>query len=212
MKCHLPIYLMGALVAVCSALMLEAQSNAPGPLILPPNKWDNQKHLLASLMTTNRPGSYSLQPAWVGIEKVTARTGYYTNWFETVNQSNRWFHFERFTVRPGRIMPMAPEDRYVCEVDTNGNDASFSTYAYRAALPTDSDLLGVRDPASLTNLIGWTFPKGKKTDPRSWVGIGGAYFTLGPYNSIETVRVEYMQHATGTKIDGIIVRRGHFHQ
>lgn len=206
------MYLLAILAFACSALMLEAQSNAPGSLVLPPHKWDTQKHPLASLVTTNRPGNYPLQPAWVGIEKVTARSGYFTNWFDTVNQSNRWFQFARFTVRPDRIMPMAPEDRYICEVDTNGNDSSFSIYAYRPSLPADSDLLSVHDPASLTNLIGWTFPKRKKTDLRSWTGIGGSYFTLGPYNSIETVRVEYIQNETSTKIDGIIVRHGHFHQ
>src|SRR5882724_9275783 len=143
MKYHRSICLLGVLMTVCSALMLEAQSNAPGPLILPPVKRDNQKHKLASLMTTNQLGSYPLHPAWVGIEKVTARTGYFTNWFETANQSNRWFHFDRFTVNPGRKTVMPQESRYICEVDTNGNDSPFVTYGYRPALPADSDLLGV---------------------------------------------------------------------
>src|SRR2546423_1759803 len=103
---RMPLYLMGAVVMALSILISGAQSNAPGAPILPP--WDAQKHVLASLLTTNKPGSYPLRPAWVGIEKITARTGYFTNSFEIKNQTNMWFHFDRFTVCPGRIVPVAP--------------------------------------------------------------------------------------------------------
>jgi hypothetical protein len=188
------IYLTGAVVFVLFVLVLEAQSNAPGSLILPPSKWDVQKHILASLMTTNKPGSYQLRPAWVGIEKVTAHTGYFTNWFEITNQTNQWFHFDRFTVCPGRIMPVAPEDRYICEVDASGQISSIYTFSYRSSLPTDSELLRVPNPSSLTNLLGWTFPPKRQADARDWISIGGAYFTLAPFNSIETVRVWYIQN------------------
>jgi hypothetical protein len=191
---------------VLSVWVLKAQVKVPNPLILPPAKWDASQHILASLVTTNQPGDYALRPAWVGLDKVTVRTGWNTNQDQIAMQTNRWFRFDRLTVCSGRIIPVVREDRYIC----NATNQFGGSFAYRPSLPTDSQLLAMRDVSAVTNLFGWN-PFSKMT---IGVGqeVGTGYFTLAPYNSIETVETHFYNQRGSSKIDCVLVRRGHFHQ
>jgi hypothetical protein len=96
-------------------------------------------------------------------------------------------------------VPAAKEDRYIC----NETNAWVPAFAYRASLPTDSELLGMRDVADVNKFVGY------KAFYTNHLGIFADYFTLGSYNSIDTVQVEF--DASGSsKIESMIVRRGHF--
>ena len=206
MKSCTPTYLLAIAVTVVSVWSLKAQLNKPASIVLPPKSWDISKHILVSLVTTNKPGDYALRPAWVGVDKVTVRTGWHTNEDEMARQTNRWFRFDRLTVCSGHIFPAVPEDRYICNA-TNEFSREFS---YRPSLPTDDELLEIRDVSAVTNLCGWN-PFFKMTNG---VGqeVGMGYFTLTPYNSIETLDASFYNKRGSSKIDSIIVRRGHFHQ
>jgi hypothetical protein len=199
MKKFASSFFLAMIATVFSAIILKAQSNAPASIILPPANWDVHKHILFILVTTNKPGNYSLQSAWVGVEKVTARSGYYANEREIMEETNRWFHFDRLTVCPGHIFPVVPEDRNICN-STNDADTGFS---YRSSLPTDSELLGMRDVAAVNKFVGY------KAFYTNHLGVFAGYFTLGPYNSIDTVNVEF-NGGENSKIESMIVRRGHF--
>jgi hypothetical protein len=192
-----------ALAVLCAALA-EAQSNASASLILPPENWDAHRHVLASLVGTNRPGQYQLRPAWVGLETVTARSGWYATEAEVITQTNQWLRFDQLTVCSGPIVPVAREDRFIC----NASNDSAPSFAYRPVLPTDGGLLEMHDVASLTNFLGFN-PFAHDEDRTS--AFSACYFTLAPYDSIATCEVVFMKRK-GSKIDGVIVRRGHFHQ
>jgi hypothetical protein len=187
------------MATILSAMALKAQSNASASIILPPADWDVHKHILAPLVTTNKPGNYALQPAWVGVEKVTARSGYFANEHEITEETNRWLRFDRLTVCPSHIFPVMPEDRYIC----NATNESSGGFPYRTSLPTDSELLGMHDIAAVNKFIGY------KAFYTNHVGIFAGYFTLGPYNSIDTVNIEF-DAGGSSKIESMIVRRGHF--
>ena len=79
-------------------------------------------------------------------------------------------------------------------------------FGYRSTLPSDNELLGMQDAASVSNFFG--FNAFKHFDGRQ-ADIGVSYFTLGAYDSIETLKVSFMRRA-GTNIVGMIVKRGHF--
>jgi len=182
---------------VFSAMALKAQSNAPTSLILPTADWDVKNNVLFALVTTNNSGDYPLNPAWVGVEKVTMTKGYYTNDNDFVNAEkiSQWLRCDRLTVYPHRIMPFAPEDRLIC----NATNVSSPGYVYRCSLPTDDELRAMHDVASVTHFFGF--------NPFKYSGmhIGMHYFELGPYNSIETLSVEV------AGVDSILVRRGYLH-
>lgn len=193
------------MIAALSAAGLKAQSNSASELILPTQKWAYNKHILASLVITNKPGDYPLVPAWNGVQKVTVCTGWFTNDFERKYQTNQLFHFDRLTVCSGPILPILKEDRFICEADGSGQVPG-SMFGYRSTLPNDNELLGMLDVASVTNFFGFNAFEhfdGRQSD------IGVSYFTLGAYDSIETLNVTFMKRA-GTNIESIIVKRGHF--
>jgi hypothetical protein len=207
LKSRTSFFVFAMVVAIFLVTKLKGQSNALTSLILPPTNWDVQKHILAPLLATNMPGNYPLSPPWVGVEKVTARIGWYANEFERRSQTNQWFHFDRLTVSSGPILPRAREDRFICESKGN-SQVSGSVYGYRHSLPTDSELLAIHDDLSVSNFIGWNPFCSAMTNT---VAIGSSYFTLGPHNSIETLSVMFMKDAGSSNIESIIVRRGNFH-
>jgi hypothetical protein len=199
MKKTVPFLFLAIMATILLATALKAQSNAPASIILPPADWDVHKHIFFTFVTTNKPGNYPLQPAWVGVEKVTARSGYYANEHEIAEETNRWLHFDRLMVCSGSIVPVAKEDRYIC----NATNAWVPAFAYRSSLPTDTELLGMRDVADVNKFVGY------KTFYTNHLGVFADYFTLGPYNSIDTVNVEFDADGS-SKIESMIVRRGHF--
>ena len=107
-----------------------------------------QTHILSLLVTTNRPGDYPLHPAWIGVEKVTVHTGQYSRDDEVLK-----FHFDRLTVLPNPILPRAFENRFICET-VGSNQVPGSTCGYCLSLPTDSELIKMREDSSVTNLFG----------------------------------------------------------
>jgi hypothetical protein len=196
---------LAIMVAVLSAGGLQAQSNSVSALILPPKDWAHDKHILALLVITNKPGNYPLVPTWDGVQKVTVCTGLFTNAFERRYQTNQLFHFDRLTVCSGSILPKLKEDRFICEADGSGQVPG-SMFGYRSTLPSDKELLGMQDVASATNFFG--FNAFEHFDGRQ-SEIGVNYFTLAAYDSIETLNVTFMKGA-GTNIAYMIVKRGHF--
>lgn len=164
----------------------------------PPADWDVRQHILASLVITNKPGDYPLQPAWVGSEMVTAYSGYFKTEYERSKQTNRWLRFDRLTVCPGPIFPIMREDRYIWNTATGWRPGP----AYRRSLPADSELLRIRDVASVAKFFGFNPFKGKCS------AFVACYYTLGPYNSIQTINVMF-EKGKGSNIEGIIVRRCH---
>ena len=191
------------MAVVLSSILSKAQSNAPASIILPPADWDVHKHILFTFVTTNKPGNYPFKRAWVGVEKVTARSGYYANEHIIIaEKTNRWLRFGGLMVCSGRIVPVAKEDRYIY-IGTNESPR----FAYRPSLPTDSELLGMRDVASVTNFCGWNpfFAPDKNAS-----SAGGRFFTLGAYNSIDTLDVFFDKQGGSSNIVSILVRRGHF--
>ncbi|EEF60466.1 hypothetical protein [Pedosphaera parvula] len=194
------ILILVMVVTLLSMSLSKAQSNAPPSIILPAADWNVREHVLASLVTTNKPGDYPLPSAWAGVEKVTARTGWHARKDEVAGQTNRWFHFDKLTVCPGPIFPVMREDRYIWDAATGRRSGP----AYRPSLPTDSELLGMHDDASVTNFLGFNpFRSGISGAP------GIRYFTLGPYNTIKTLNVTFMK-GTGSNINSILIRRGTF--
>jgi hypothetical protein len=203
MKKFVSYFFLAIIVTILSATILKAQSNTPASIILPPADWDVHKHVLFTFVTTKKPGNYPLQPAWVGVEKVTARNGYYANEHEIAEETNRWLHFDRLTVCSGHIVPVAKEDRYIC----NATNEWSPNFAYRPSLPTDTELLGMRDVASVTNFFGWNPFWGPD---KNGSGVGTSFFTLGPYNSIDTLYVFFNKQGGSSNIVSTLVRRGHF--
>ena len=188
---------------VLSAMALKAQSNAPASIILPPADWDVHKHILFTFVTTNKPGNYPFQRAWVGVEKVTARSGYFANEQLIAEETNRSFRFGGIKVFSGRIAPVAKEDRYIYI----GTNEWWQGFVYRPSLPTDSELLGMRDVASVTNFFGWN----PFSEPDIYYsGVGRGFFTLGAYNSIDTLQVFFNKQGGSSNIVSTLVRRGHF--
>jgi hypothetical protein len=205
MNHHTPHCFFALILAALSGPGLKAQLNSASSLVLQPNEWAYNKHILASLVITNKPGNYPLMPAWSGVQKVTVCNGWFTNDFERKYQTNQLFHFNRLTVCSGPILPILKEDRFICEADGSAH-VSGSMFGYRSTLPSDNELLAMQDVASVTNFFG--FNAFEQSDGRQ-SEIGASYFSLGGNDSVETLNATFMKRS-GTNIVGIIVKRGHF--
>lgn len=180
------VLLWGALVAGA------AQTNRPVSIIFPPANWDARKHVLAPFVATNKPGNYSLPFDWVGLEKVTARSGCYTNQVAMVDMTNIFFHFDQLLV--GHKLWFR-SDRFL------GNSESSFGPGYRRSLPSDAELLRMRDVSSVSNFLGENPFSGTT---RSAVGI--RFFTLRPNDSLSELQVTFMKRSD-SRIEGILVRR-----
>jgi hypothetical protein len=192
------LFVLTLALMVGAVAVISAQTNKPGPLILPPANWDRGKHVLAPLVTTNKPGEYPLHRDWIGVEKVTARSGWFTNRADMANQTNALLDFDRFTVCRGPIFPVMREDRYISKGGCGPGPA------YRHSLPSDAELLQMRDVSSVSNFFGW-YPFSRRWTNGESVGI--CYFSLRPYDSIETLNVTFSKRANDTRIESILVRR-----
>jgi len=198
-NCTLLLILLFLIAAV---VLLNSQTNIGHSLILPPKDWDRSKHMLASLVTTNRPGDYLLQFDLVGIEKVTVHTGWYAAHHP---QTNVLLKLDRFTVRDGPFSPLVREDRFVWSIEEGrfGRD-------YRQSLPSDAELLQMRDISSISNFIGGNpFAPGPTNISARSVGRG--FFTLRPYDSIETLNVTFMKRTHESEIESVLVKRAVLH-
>lgn len=194
---------------------VEAQSNSSNVLILPAPDWNPKTHILAALVATNKPGEYPLTPAWVGEERVTMRTGWYEKEYEFDKQSNLprrtndWHRFDMFELYAAPVVPRDPTVRVICEMKGKQQTCACG---YRPSLPTDSELTKMCDVSSVSNFFGWNYFRNfhPATNQPAAV-IGRRYFTLGPYDSINTLYVEFWKSSLGTNIDGILIKRGRFH-
>lgn len=195
------LFILMLVFLIAPVVILNSQTNTGQSLILPPKNWDKSKHLLASLVATNRPGDYPLQYDWVGIEKVTARTG----WYAAHPQTNALLKLDRFTVRDGPFSPLVREDRFIWSVEEERFGRS-----YRKSLPSDAELLQMRDITSISNFIGGNpFAPGPTNISSRSVGRG--FFTLHPYDSIETLNVTFMKRTHESEIESVLVRRAVLH-
>ncbi len=174
-------------------LFFRPKNGMPANMFLP--NLSSQRNPVITLY--NRPGLalIKLRLAPAGI-----RTG------EVVMQTNRWFRFDKLTVCPGPIFPIVREDRYI----SNSTNQFGGGFDYRATLSTDNELLAMHDIAAVTNFFGFN-PFLKITN-----GVGqtvyAGYYTLAPYDSIETLDVCFNNKRSSQNIDSILIRRGHFHQ
>lgn len=193
-------------LCVCS-LFLRAQANKPAALILPPADWDAGTHILASLVATNSPGDHPLPQTWAGIERVTARTGCYTtNGYttkgEVAHQADQWLEFDQFTVI-AKSSPMR-EHRFI----SSKTKADYFGPAYRPSLPSDAELLEIKDTLSVSNLVGWDiFARRIKVHTATPTF---HFFTLRPYDGIQTLRVTFnVSFLKGKEntVQGILIKR-----
>jgi len=196
---------LATLTAWLSTQALDAQSNAPASLILPPKDWNHREHILYALTVTNKPGEYLLPSSWVGVEKVTACTGWYAakDW-DTEDKQPKLVQIKRITVSSGRLLPAFPEDRYVWD----GPKKPFPMFSFRSSLPTDAVLLKIHDAESIRQF--WRSEHVPfKNSETNMASIGVNYFTLGPYNSIDTLSVLFMHMPGSSSITNMLVRRSH---
>jgi hypothetical protein len=191
-------FILALALIVGAVVAISAQTNKPEPLILPPANWDHEKHVLAPLVATNKPGDYPLHPDWIGVEKVTARSGWFTNRSEMAKQANALLDFDRFTVWRRPVFPVMPSDRFIFKFPGS------PTFAYRRSLPSDAELLQMRDVSSVSNFYGCNPFSRKWTNGEAFVI---CFFSLRPYDSIDTLDVTFSKRANETQIDGILVRR-----
>jgi hypothetical protein len=188
-----PIAILWTTVVAATA----AQTNKP--IIFPPQKWDASKHLLAPFVASNKPGKYPLPFEWVGFEKVTARTGWYTNQIERAEQTNVLIDFDRLAVLP-KPLPIVRENHYISH-----SKSGFGA-GYRRSLPSDAELLQIRDVSSVTNFLGAIPSLGANTNATGRT-IGIRFFTLGPLDSIATLQVTFDIPNHNSRVAGILVKR-----
>jgi len=202
--------ILALVIVVAQVVAATAQTNTSAPLILPPPDWDARTHRLASLVATNKPGEYPLPMTWTGVEQVTTRFGWYARLGARADgeQADAVIEFDKFTVSSEPVPPML-RGGYLSK-GTQG----YGWAAYRATLPSDSELLQMRDISSVSNLFGWS-PFSKSTNSSVQAPASQAprirLFTLRPYDSIETLQVTFMRRGQESTIDSIMVRRGLLH-
>ncbi len=182
----------------------SGNQNPPSSMVLPPKDWDIKQHILYPLIVTNKPGTYVLQSVWIGMEKVTASTG----WFVKTDKdpysmnlhTNKVLRFDRLSVcPPGRSWFGLPVDRYIWDTTIG----QWPEQTYRPTLPSDSELLAMQDVSAVTNFLGFK----AFMNLTNGESIGTCFFTPGPYNSIDTMDVVFFKPGNSSKITAILVRR-----
>jgi hypothetical protein len=182
---------------------LNGQSDKTVSLALPPKDWNMSEHALFGLIVTNNPGDYPLHGSWVGVEKTTVRTGWYAAQFEIASETNRLIRFKTLSVLPAHMFPERANYRYLW--DSPGKP--FPEFAYRSSLPGDAELLKMHDIMSVSNFCyNLAYEDLKFSNTITFVG---NYFTLRPYDSIDTLHVEFLKYAGSPEITNVLVRRSH---
>jgi hypothetical protein len=114
--------------------------------------------------------------------------------------------FDKFTLSPGQA-PFIPERAI-------SKGQFWPGPAYRSSLPTDAELLKMRDFSSVTNIFGWN-PFGtnftNRVLNRGTQEPGIRFFTLTPYNSLEILHVTFLKLAGESTISGVLVKRARLH-
>jgi hypothetical protein len=198
-------FLPAVVLMIIPAVVLSTETNRPAALRLPPADWDAGQHRLAWLVATNKPGEYPLPTVWSGVEQVTARTGWYARKDAIVVQTNQWIEFDKFTVgRAPALPPRLRDERFISKGE------GFPQAAYRVSLPSDSELLLMRDISSVTNLFR-SNPFFSQSTNFAAQTRGIRLFTLCPYDAIETLQVTFMRRAGEDVIDSILVKRARLH-
>jgi hypothetical protein len=117
--------------------------------------------------------------------------------------------FDTFTVAHGPVLPVLHEDRFISKVGRRSGPV------YRQSLPTDAELLQMRDISSVTNFLGWNPFETKLTNGMFKPAAeepGIRFFALRPYNSIEILHVTFLKRASeATTIDGVLAKRALLH-
>jgi hypothetical protein len=193
-------FILMLVVIVGVVVVSKAETNRLSPLILPPADWDATKHRLASFVAKNQPGGYPLPFVWAGMEKVTARIGWYATKDAIAEQTNQWLEFDKFTVS------RQPAVRMFRAGFISRGEQGYGWASYRAALPSDAELLQMRDASSVSNFLGWNPFSGETNFVTRSPSI--RLFTLRPYDSIETLQVTFKKRSQDSRIDSILVKRG----
>lgn len=202
-------FLLPALLT-CAAVA-GAQTNKINSIILPPENWNVNEHVLASLVTTNTPGIYTLPTTWSGEERITTCTGWFKWYIKTFRitnewsftQTNEWFVAAKFQVLEDSKLSRRM-GKHLLWLDDDGTPAA----SYRPSLPSDADLLAMTNSASVSNLFGWNpFANPTNTEsPRV------RFFSLRPYDSIELLEVAFkLREDKPDTVDSLLVRRGNLH-
>jgi hypothetical protein len=137
------------------------------------------------------------------MEKVTARLGWYATKEAIAEQANQRLEFDKFTVSSQPAAPMLRTGFL------SRGEQGYGWASYRASLPSDAELLQMRDVSSVSNFWGWNPFSGGTNFMGQAPSI--RLFTLRPYDSIETLQVTFMKRRQDSKIDSIVVKRGSLH-
>jgi hypothetical protein len=183
------------------------QTNKVRSIVLPAENWDVKEHVLASLVTTNAPGTYTLPTAWSGEERITTCTGWFKWCLKTFPEiypkTNEWFVAAKFQVLEDSKVSRRLGNRILWLGGKGMAQAS-----YRPSLPSDADLLAMTNSASVSNLFGWN-PFSNPTNTESG---RMRFFTLRPYDTIELLQVGFKLREDKLDIvDSVLVRRGKLH-
>jgi len=167
-------------------------------------KTNEQINPLSPLLTSNKPGKYPLKPAWVGVEKVTIHIGRYaTKDSHNEQESNRSLRFDMLVISKGEKNSPFNKPR-ICE-SGGDTDVQGAAHGYRDSLPSDDELLKMRDEESMAKLYGLRSFSG-------WNNPGISLFRLVSSNKIETITVVFDRPKSGSPIESLLVRRGFFRQ
>jgi hypothetical protein len=214
---HRPIRL-AVFVLSAATVVAQAQTNRSASLILPPADWDAGKHTLAALVTTNREGDYALPSVWAGVEQVTARAGWYATKDEVAKETGTALEFDKLTVGTGPVLgpavgqvpPWLRGVHVISKAEPRNKHTPFAPFAiYRASLPSDAELLEMRDISSVTNIFAHN-PFSQSTNSTA-EAVGVRLFTLRPYDSMETLSVMFLRRNQEDVIDSILVKRARLH-
>jgi len=168
---------------------------------------------LAQLLTTNRTGTYSLDPAWVGKCSQTFASGFFaarTNGStQEIADGDLYFDLFAYYNKPSAF---TTESRLIGK---RFKDATYgNVYVSRESFPTDAQLAQARTLNSLTNLLGR--PRGPRDGWGSLDAMhsqaGWQHFRFKDENTLETLSVACHTISTNDQlveyIESLRIRRG----
>ena len=164
--------------------------------------------------STNVPGIYHLDRAWVGESRAVVLTGWFaekTNSPE-VEKLEKDLRFDLFTVRDkfsadqtGLIVARRPGLLVISASRGRTMNGWFQTmlHVYQPALPSNAEIEACATDPKLRELFGAPHIADAAPYFASW-----SFFTFTPTNTIETLSVSCIAKEWDGPIDGLTIRRG----
>jgi hypothetical protein len=175
----------------------------------------SENHLLASLVTTNRPGHYLLPTTWQGRSQLTIATGFLR--FDTNRFNNVFYSVNCMSYVPDILGYYESSDRTISNSSVQefnetvprrlrNSVAANPGYAYRKFLPSENELIRCETLSQLKEKLGEFHPSpgGLVTfspDGTQYrIARGWSLFALGTRNTIEIIEVDsYLEQEKGAK-------------